>query len=226
MRLSGVAQHALMRMSDKHTESLPLMDAEDVVMRELFVAALDIHAAKRRYSVETLMKVWTDEIEVPDLDQTLSFVGIASSGTPPTVALFRWAQAMGFTDCRHDPVTGERKKHASGRGVDGCHLDLSKFDEEPIVDGIIFVPDTIIATGGTGKQLIADLQERELVRGSTKFVFLAPIATQQGMSAIQGEHDHVFFVVGRIDPTVTEDGYVEPGGGDFGKRKKRSRRIS
>lgn len=74
--------------------------------------------------------------------------------------------------------------------------------------------DPLIATGSTAVAALDILKEW----GCRRFVIIGAVASRTGLNSIRDSHPECDLVVGVIDETLDERGYVVPGLGDIGSR--------
>lgn len=113
------------------------------------------------------------------------------------------------------------------------HLDMHRDEEtllpvlgrcslpENCADGIWFIPDPMLATGGSALKAIELLKGR----GAKNICVIAVIAAPEGIAAIRDVHPDVRIVTAVIDERLTTEadafprGYIWPGLGDAGDRQ-------
>ena len=78
----------------------------------------------------------------------------------------------------------------------------------------VFVVDPMLATGGSACDAIRQLKKH----GCQHIRFLCIIAAPAGVERLQKEHPDVDIVVGALDESLNEIGYIVPGLGDAGDR--------
>ncbi|KAL1968415.1 hypothetical protein VTN77DRAFT_1944 [Rasamsonia byssochlamydoides] len=79
----------------------------------------------------------------------------------------------------------------------------------------VYVVDPLIATGGTAGAVIGMLRDW----GVEHITFVSILASKAGLEKVAGVWpEGTNFVVGAIDPSLDEQGYIVPGIGDIGDR--------
>ena len=85
----------------------------------------------------------------------------------------------------------------------------------PPLDGAwVLVLEPMLATGGSASDAVKALD----AEGAEQVTVLSVVATQQGVDRILDENPGVRIVTAAIDPRLDENGYINPGLGDFGDR--------
>ncbi|MEX2505219.1 MAG: uracil phosphoribosyltransferase [Egicoccus sp.] len=85
----------------------------------------------------------------------------------------------------------------------------------PPLDGAwVLVLEPMLATGGSASDAVKALD----AEGAEQVTVLSVTATQQGVDRILDENPGVRIVTAAIDPRLDENGYINPGLGDFGDR--------
>ncbi|MFA9429807.1 uracil phosphoribosyltransferase [Egicoccus sp. AB-alg2] len=85
----------------------------------------------------------------------------------------------------------------------------------PPLDGAwVLVLEPMLATGGSASDAVKALD----AEGAEQVTVLSVVATQQGVDRILDENPGVRIVTAAIDPELDDNGYINPGLGDFGDR--------
>ncbi|HSK24165.1 MAG TPA: uracil phosphoribosyltransferase [Egicoccus sp.] len=85
----------------------------------------------------------------------------------------------------------------------------------PSLDGAwVLVLEPMLATGGSASDAVTALD----AEGAEQVTVLSVVATQQGVDRILDENPRVRIVTAAIDPRLDDNGYINPGLGDFGDR--------
>lgn len=85
----------------------------------------------------------------------------------------------------------------------------------PSLDGAwVLVLEPMLATGGSASDAVTALD----AEGAELVTVLSVVATQQGVDRILDENPGVRIVTAAIDPRLDDNGYINPGLGDFGDR--------
>ena len=80
----------------------------------------------------------------------------------------------------------------------------------------VIILDPMIATGGSGSAAIQILKDKGIKEEN--MLFMAIIASQQGVDHIEQQFPKLKVVVPAIDETLNAQFFIEPGLGDFGDR--------
>ncbi len=78
----------------------------------------------------------------------------------------------------------------------------------------VFVPDPMLATGGSASAAISMLKEK----GVANIHFLCIIAAPEGVERLTKDHPDVDIYVGALDEKLNDHAYIVPGLGDAGDR--------
>lgn len=79
---------------------------------------------------------------------------------------------------------------------------------------LVFVADSMLATGGTAEASVSFLKER----GAKRIVLISMIAAPEAVRRMQEVHPDVDIYVAAFDPILNDNGYIVPGLGDVGDR--------
>lgn len=85
----------------------------------------------------------------------------------------------------------------------------------PADRGIVYVLDTMLATGGSASAVL-DLVKAS---GATRIVFVGLLAAPEGAARIRADHPDVPVYLAAIDDQLDHRGYILPGLGDAGDRQ-------
>ncbi len=222
VRLSGahrplgpLHQRFVQEFSSQTTGKLRAMKLAQDISRQLAVHAINTQVPKAPYTVTTRMKVETPPIEVPDTKHKIIVVGVVRAGVAVSQSVYEYLLEAGF-NCRHDLVTAERVTNAAGRVINvDCNLDKVKKLEKPPAGSTVIIVDPMGATGVTGTALAQYYQD--LVGETGKVIFLHLIATWRAIRKVRRKVPNAVFIVGRIDPKLTDEGYIIWGAGDIGQ---------
>ncbi len=80
----------------------------------------------------------------------------------------------------------------------------------------ILILDPMIATGGTGIEALSLLKEQGC--SERKILFVAIVASPEGISAIKAKFPDVTVLAASIDSSLNKNFFIVPGLGDFGDR--------
>lgn len=94
----------------------------------------------------------------------------------------------------------------------GCKLP------EVIEADLVIIVEPMCATGGSSKLAVDVI--RGVFTGKIRAVHF--FATQKGIDLMAKEHPDVTQICGVIDPRLNEEGYIDPGCGDFGNDTTRT----
>lgn len=109
-------------------------------------------------------------------------------------------------------------------GVVGLKRDESSAHAEwyycklPLLDETqhVIILDPMIATGGTGLEVLTKLTEQGVPQQNIRYVSI--ISSPEGIDAIRYQFPYVTFIVGAVDTQLNSSHYIVPGLGDFGDR--------
>lgn len=107
---------------------------------------------------------------------------------------------MALVDIKREHETAEPKLY-----YDGLPKSLGEYDT-------VYVPDPMLATGGSADMTIKMLKDR----GAKKIVFISVIAAPEGIIKLNKEHPDVSIISCAVDDYLNEHKYIVPGLGDFG----------
>ncbi len=222
VRLSGadrplgpLHQRFLQEFSSQGTGKLRAIKLAQDLSRQLAIHAIDTQVPQAPYKVTTRMEAETPVIDVPDTKHKIIVVGVVRAGVAVSQSVYEYLLEAGF-NCRHDIVTAERVTNAAGRVINvDCNLDKVKKLEPPPPGSTVIIVDPMGATGVTGTALAQYYQD--LVGETGKVIFLHLIATWRAIRKVRREVPNAVFIVGRIDPKLTDKGYIIWGAGDIGK---------
>lgn len=95
------------------------------------------------------------------------------------------------------------------------HLPSQYYMKVPMVDnGIYFVLDPMLATGGSAAKAISLLKEK----GIKNIKLICLVGVQEGINAVNNAHPDVDIYLASKDNKLNEKCYIEPGLGDAGDR--------
>jgi len=120
----------------------------------------------------------------------------------PFLKYFREA-TVGFVGLRRNEKTAIPELY---------YLNIPKFKN----DDDIIILDPMIATGGSAAEAIKVLIDAGVKED--KIIFVAIIASQEGLKHIQSEFPKVKLIVTQIDDELNSKKFIVPGLGDFGDR--------
>lgn len=80
-------------------------------------------------------------------------------------------------------------------------------------NNIIIIPDVMLATGASMEVVINRILKYGMPE---KIIVLSCISHMDGINRINKLHKDILFIVGAIDPTINDKGYIVPGLGDAG----------
>lgn len=201
----AMVQHWLTILRDRRT---PPAQFRDALRRITFPLALTAFAD---------LPTQTVSVETP-LTHT---VGRTLNGKIRVAAILR--AALGMVDAIHELIP-EASIH---------HLDMHRDETTlmPVVgrcslpascaDGIWFIPDPMLATGGSAVKTIELLKER----GAGTICLISVIAAPEGIAFVRKNHPDVRIVTAVVDERLTgpgdnfPPGYIVPGLGDAGDRQ-------
>ncbi len=83
-----------------------------------------------------------------------------------------------------------------------------------LAERLVFVADSMLATGGTAEAAIGFLKDR----GAQRIILISMIAAPEAVRRIQEAHPDVDIYAAAFDPVLDESGYIVPGLGDVGDR--------
>lgn len=112
-------------------------------------------------------------------------------------------------------VTASRRADAQGHVI-GVDVNFDKADEPVKPKSIIIIPDPMLATGTTLAAVITRYHH-DYPGMIDKVIVVSMIAHQKGIDTILAQHPETRIFVGRVDPGLTEKGYIIPGAGGVGE---------
>ena len=83
-----------------------------------------------------------------------------------------------------------------------------------VIDGMVFVVDPMLATGGSAAAAINHLKQR----GAKRVRFVCLVAAPAGVERLQRLHPDVEIYAASLDRELDENAYIRPGLGDAGDR--------
>jgi uracil phosphoribosyltransferase len=109
---------------------------------------------------------------------------------------------------KKDPVTGITTSKPK-LYYDGLSEDLNDYKE-------IWIPDPMLATGGSTKTAIEMLIAKRAVESSIRVISL--VSAAEGISEVKKQYPKVRITTCALDKGLNDDNYIVPGLGDFGDR--------
>ena len=85
---------------------------------------------------------------------------------------------------------------------------------DAVREGIVFVVDPMLATGGSADGAITHLKKR----GATRLRFVCLVAAPEGVAHLEARHPDVDIVTATLDRELDANAYIRPGLGDAGDR--------
>jgi uracil phosphoribosyltransferase len=85
---------------------------------------------------------------------------------------------------------------------------------DAVREGIVFVVDPMLATGGSADGAITHLKKR----GATRLRFVCLVAAPEGVRHLEERHPDVGIVTAALDRELDAKAYIRPGLGDAGDR--------
>lgn len=150
---------------------------------------------------------------VPDTETKVVICLMLRAGMFSGLAANERLKMYGFTP-RID-VMGIERVADEGHHITGAKVSYAK--TETLWGHYGLFPDPMAATGSSLTKALQDYQERGY-RWPKKLICLHAIAHPMAIETVLEEFPEAEFYVGRIDPRLTEESYIDPGGGDLGKR--------
>lgn len=165
-------------------------------------------------AAETVSRLHVKEVSVKTpnapalgvmLDREIVLVPILRSGMAmlPSFLSFLPNALVGVAGLKRDEVNA----HAHWYYCNLPNLDQSQQ---------IIVLDPMIATGGTGIELLIKLTEQGVAQQHILYVSI--IASPEGIDAIRYQFPYVTFILGAVDTHLNSSKFIVPGLGDFGDR--------
>lgn len=111
--------------------------------------------------------------------------------------------SVGFVGMKRDEATFEPHNY---------YLNFPSIEKEDRV----LVLEPMIATGGSGMLTLSLLRDRGV--DPKKILFVAVIASLEGLEKIHTAHPGVKVIAAQIDKSLSPDKWIVPGLGDFGDR--------
>ena len=140
------------------------------------------------------------------LKNDVVFIPILRSGIAlvTTFLQFFESAAVGFVGMKRDEETAIP------------HLYYQNLPKTITKDTDIIILDPMIATGGSGSAALKILHQCGIK--DEKIIFVAIIASQEGVEVIKKEFPAIKFIIAQIDQKLTSKKFIDPGLGDFGDR--------
>ena len=85
----------------------------------------------------------------------------------------------------------------------------------PADQGVVFVLDTMLATGGSASAVLDLLK----ASGAKNIVFVGLLTAPEGVARLRADHPDVPIHLAAIDDRLDHRGYILPGLGDAGDRQ-------
>lgn len=219
-----ISKNALVRtwltiFSAKGTRRSDLFRAQHHIYWDLFTWVMAAEFPREEISVITNMGATLVEPEGIRSRVPVTIVDTIRAGMRPALLCHEILLESGVIDeslVHEHHVIASRMTDSEGRVI-GVDVDFSKADEPVKPESILIIPDPMLATGKTLSAIIARYHN-DYPGMINKVIVVSMIAHQSGIDTILSHHPETHIFVGRIDPTLTEKGYIKPGAGGVGER--------
>ncbi|MCI6716227.1 MAG: uracil phosphoribosyltransferase [Bacilli bacterium] len=190
--------HKLSRMREKETNTKD------------FREALNEISALMAYEVTRDLPVRETKIHTPIAEA----VGYELSSELVIVPILR--AGLGMVDGIHNLLPTAKIGHIGlFRNEETLKPELYYAKFPPTIqDGIVFLVDPMLATGGSAVEAINILK----TKGAKKIVYIGLVGVDVGIENIQKHHPDVDIYLAAKDEKLNEKGYIVPGLGDCGDR--------
>lgn len=202
-----IVKDSLTRIRNINTPAPEFRQFSDVIFR-----ALGIRLFEQLGSMQERIVTPVSPMEAPRaISARKLLLGILRSGYPAAEGI-NWAMpdaTRAYIDLKRDEHTARPVDKYNGL-VNAATLqphDLSGFD-------IAFVPDPMLATGGSAINAIRKLKDT----GIRNIHFAALVAAPEGIENLLSAHPDIQITVCAIDEGLTPNAFIRPGLGDFGDR--------
>ncbi|MFZ5954263.1 MAG: uracil phosphoribosyltransferase [Candidatus Dependentiae bacterium] len=163
---------------------------------------------------ETLARLKTKElpIKTPNaptigtvLDQEIVLVPILRSGMAmlPIFLQYLPQATVGVVGLKRDEITAQAHWY---------YCNLPQLHENQC----IIILDPMIATGGTGIELLTRLTDNGIIQ--QQIIYVSMLCAPEGLDAIRYKFPYITFVLGVTDSQLNSSKFIVPGLGDFGDR--------
>jgi len=188
-------------LRDKNTNTATFRKTTEKLAAILAGEALNL-LPKKEFKIETPI----NSAQGTKLKNDIVFIPILRSGIALMTTFLQFFEnaAVGFVGMKRDEITAIP------------HLYYKNLPKTINQSTDIIVLDPMIATGGSGTAALRILKECGIK--DEKIIFVAIIASQDGINTIKSEFPKIRFVIAQIDNKLTSKKFIDPGLGDFGDR--------
>lgn len=194
-------EHHLSILRDKNTQQAEFRTSTDAIFR-----MLGAHLAGKLEPKPTTVTTLTDAESTENrIDGSgILTVAILRSGLPMAAGISEMipGSKMAMVDIKRDEETSRPEFFYSG-----LPEDLSSFGE-------IWLPDSMLATGGSDDMAVEKLRER----GAKKIRIFALIAAPEGIKMLRKKYSDIEITVCSVDECLNDRNFIVPGLGDLGNR--------
>jgi uracil phosphoribosyltransferase len=192
-------QHKLTHMRDKTTSTRTFRE----LLREITLLM--------GYEVTRNLPLTTRTIETPLTKMEAPVIAGKKLAIVPVLRA-----GIGMADGLLELIPSARVGHI-GLYRDEHHRPVEYVVRLPELEGRVFILcDPMIGTGYSAAHAVDVLKERGVP--ADHILFLALVASPEGMQVFQDEHPDVMMYVGSLDDHLDEHAYIVPGLGDAGDR--------
>ena len=192
-------QHKLTHMRDKTTSSRTFRE----LLREITLLM--------GYEVTRNLPLTTRTIETPLTKMEAPVIAGKKLAIVPVLRA-----GIGMADGLLELIPSARVGHI-GLYRDEHHRPVEYVVRLPELEGRVFILcDPMIGTGYSAAHAVDVLKKRGVP--ADHILFLALVASPEGMQVFQEEHPDVMMYVGSLDDHLDEHAYIVPGLGDAGDR--------
>jgi uracil phosphoribosyltransferase len=192
-------QHKLTHMRDKTTSTRTFRE----LLREITLLM--------GYEVTRNLPLTTRTIETPLTNMEAPVIAGNKLAIVPVLRA-----GMGMADGLLELIPSARVGHI-GLYRDEHHRPVEYVVRLPELEGRVFILcDPMIGTGYSAAHAVDVLKKRGVP--ADHILFLALVASPEGMQVFQEEHPDVMMYVGSLDDHLDEHAYIVPGLGDAGDR--------
>jgi uracil phosphoribosyltransferase len=192
-------QHKLTHMRDKTTSTRTFRE----LLREITLLM--------GYEVTRNLPLTTRTIETPLTKMEAPVIAGKKLAIVPVLRA-----GIGMADGLLELIPSARVGHI-GLSRDEHHRPVEYVVRLPELEGRVFILcDPMIGTGYSAAHAVDVLKKRGVP--ADHILFLALVASPEGMQVFQEEHPDVMMYVGSLDDHLDEHAYIVPGLGDAGDR--------
>jgi uracil phosphoribosyltransferase len=194
-------EHHLSILRDQNTQQAEFRASTDAIFR-----MFGMHLAGKLKPIPTTVTTLTEAESTENrIDGSkILTVAILRSGLPMAAGITEMipGSKVAMVDIKRDEKTSIPEYFYSG-----LPEDLSEFEE-------VWIPDPMLATGGSNDMAIEKLRER----GAKKIRLFALIAAPEGLRMLREKYPDIEITVCSVDERLNGDNFIVPGLGDLGNR--------